>query len=145
MCLVWWTKLQGGSPHEAVIHIVVLSCVDGLFSGFQGSLFLNPCLLLPVYEAEWVVLKGWGNAMDTVGKKVELVFARVAKAQHQDLRFCHVGSCDWDVLSGAVEMRGRCWGSNTEHRSSGASIVVLLGQGEVVEAILFDKGKGDCC
>jgi hypothetical protein len=110
VCLVWLTKLLGGSPHEAVIHIVALFCIGGLFSSFQGSLFLDPCVLVPVHEAEWVVLKGQGNAMDTAGKKVELVSARVAMAQHPDLRFCHAVPCDWEVLSGSTVMCARCWG-----------------------------------
>ncbi len=145
VCLVWLTILRGGSLHEAKIHIVASFHVGGLFSSFQGNLFLDPCVLLPVYEAEWVVLKGRGNAVDTARKKVELVFARVAKAQHPDLRFCCAVPCDWYILSGSAVLHGRCWGSNTKHRSSGALIVVLHGRGEVVEVILFDKGKGEHC
>jgi hypothetical protein len=71
--------------------------------------------------------------MDTARKNIKLVFARLAKAQHPDLRFCHAVPCDWDVLSESAVTRGRFWGSDTEHRSSGALIVVLCSQGEVVD------------
>jgi hypothetical protein len=78
--------------------------------------------------------------MDTAGKKVKLVFARLAKAQHPDLRFCHAVSCDWDVLSGSAVMCGRFGGSNMEHRSSGALIVVLCSRGEVVDVGTLPEG-----